>query len=190
MSAILVGGTPGTGKTKIAKMLGTRLSVRVVELGELADSAGCIAAQDKARDTGIIDEDCLAIAIQLEVADMTRQLVIVGHYIDLVPFSAVDHVFILRTHPETLRHRLIARGWSEEKISENVEAEVLGVCQLDAFESFGEDLVNEIDTTDTRPAEVVDSIQKMLKRPVESHRIDWLQQLEEEGRLGEFLSEE
>jgi len=118
MSAILVGGTPGTGKTKIAKMLGTRLSVNVVELGELAERAGCITAQDKARDTGIIDEDCLATAIQQEVADMTRQLVIVGHYIDLVPYSAVDHVFILRTHPETLRHRLIARGWPEEKIGE------------------------------------------------------------------------
>ncbi|MFX0055672.1 MAG: adenylate kinase family protein [Promethearchaeota archaeon] len=189
MSAILVGGTPGTGKTKVAKMLGTRLSVHVVELGELAERAGCISAQDKARDSGIIDEDCLVNAIQVEVADITRQVIIVGHYIDLVPYSSVDHVFILRTHPETLRHRLMARGWSEPKIIENVEAEVIGVCQLDAFDSFGEDLVSEIDTTDIAPAETVDQIQKILKHPVESPRIDWLRQLEEEGRLDEFLSE-
>ncbi|MFW9888461.1 MAG: adenylate kinase family protein [Candidatus Thorarchaeota archaeon] len=188
MSAILIGGTPGTGKTKVAKMLGTRLSVHVVELGELAEKAGCISAQNKARDSGIIDEDCLVNAIQVEVADITRHVVVVGHYIDLVPYSLVDHVFILRTHPETLRHRLIARGWPEAKITENVEAEVIGVCQLDAVESFGEDLVSEIDTTDIAPAETVDTIQKLLKHPVESVRIDWLRQLEEEGRLDEFLS--
>ncbi|MFW9911095.1 MAG: adenylate kinase family protein [Candidatus Thorarchaeota archaeon] len=189
MSAILVGGTPGTGKTKVAKMLGTRLSVHVVELGDLVEKAGCISAQDKARDSGIIDENCLVNAIQVEVADITRQIVIVGHYIDLVPYSSVDHVFILRTHPETLRHRLIARGWPEAKIAENVEAEVIGVCQLDAVESFGEDLVSEIDTTDIAPAETVDAIQKILKHRVEAVRIDWLRQLEEEGRLDEFLSE-
>ncbi|MFW9967709.1 MAG: adenylate kinase family protein [Candidatus Thorarchaeota archaeon] len=189
MSAVLVGGTPGTGKTKIAKMLGTRLSVHVLELGELAEKAGCISAQDKDRDSGIIDEDCLVNAIQDEVADITRQVVIVGHYIDLVPYSSVDQVFILRTHPETLRHRLIARGWSEAKIVENVEAEVIGVCQLDAFESFGEELVHEIDTTDTAPADVVDSIQKLLKHPTKSVRIDWMRQLEDEGRLDEFLSD-
>ena len=189
MSAILIGGTPGTGKTKIAKMLGTRLSVHVVELGELAESKGCISTEDKARQTGIIDEDCLINAIQIEVEDVTRQVVIVGHYIDLVPFSSVDHVFILRTHPETLRHRLIARGWSEAKIAENVEAEVIGVCQLDSYESFGDDMVSEIDTTDTSPAEIVDAIQKAMKMPSDSPKIDWMRQLKEEGRLDEFLSD-
>ena len=63
MASILIGGTPGTGKTMVAKVLGSRLSVNVIALGELADKSGCISAQDKARNTGIIDEDCLVDAI-------------------------------------------------------------------------------------------------------------------------------
>ena len=132
MSVILIGGTPGTGKTKVAKALGARLSVDVISLGDLADSEGCISAEDKARDTGIINEDCLVDAI-IDIVDdeKGKRLLIEGHYIDLVPNGSVQWVFLLRTHPEQLRSRLQERNYSDAKIAENVEAEVLGVCQLD-----------------------------------------------------------
>ena len=74
MASILIGGTPGTGKTMVAKVLGSRLSVDVIALGELADKSGCISAQDKARDTGIIDEDCLVEAIIKLVEDKKRAI--------------------------------------------------------------------------------------------------------------------
>ncbi|MHA1944416.1 MAG: AAA family ATPase, partial [Candidatus Thorarchaeota archaeon] len=83
MSVILVGGTPGTGKTKVAKILGSKLSVKVISLGDLADEYGCISAEDKARKTGIINEDCLVDALLTLTEDKTKTLVIEGHYIDL-----------------------------------------------------------------------------------------------------------
>ncbi|NHJ13374.1 MAG: hypothetical protein EAX95_06835 [Candidatus Thorarchaeota archaeon] len=189
MSVVLIGGSPGTGKTKVAQVLASRLSVGVVNLSDLAESSGCISAYDKARDTGIIDEDCLVEAIEGIVDDLKGQLVIEGHYIDLVPFRSVQAVFMLRTHPEDLKSRLASRGWKGDKVRENVEAEVVGVCQLDAIESFGEELVFEIDTTELSPIQVADEIQKILSSPDEPLRIDWMQLLEEEGRLDEFLSE-
>lgn len=189
MSVILVGGTPGTGKSAAAIMLGERLGVRVLSLGKLAEAAGCISAYDDDRDTSVVDEDCLVSAILNEIEDLDEQIVIEGHYIDLVPYSSVARVFVLRTHPEVLKHRLIQRGWSKSKIEENVEAEVIGVCQLDAYEAYGEDIVTEIDTTETKQSDVVDMIQRAIRGKAETSPIDWMRLLEEEGRLGEFLSD-
>ncbi|TFG32032.1 nucleotide kinase [Candidatus Thorarchaeota archaeon] len=189
MASILIGGTPGTGKTKVAKVLGSRLSVDVIALGELADESGCISAQDKARDTGIIDEDCLVDALVDLVDDKSEQFVIEGHYIDLVPSSAVQWVFILRTHPEVLVGRLTSRGYSTEKVNENVEAEVLGVCQMDALDAFGEERVLEIDTSELTPTDVATMIEQMIRDEATPTRIDWMMTLEKEGRLDEFLSE-
>jgi adenylate kinase len=189
MSVILVGGTPGTGKTVVAKILGSKLSVKVVGLGDLADKAGCISAEDKARKTGIINEDCLVDALLELTEDKKKRLVIEGHYIDLVPSSSVQWVFLLRAHPEKLRDRLSERDYSEDKVSENVEAEVLGVCQLDALDAFGEKKVYEIDTSDLSAPQTASKIENLMKESPTPERIDWMGLLEKEGRLDDFLSE-
>lgn len=187
MSVILLGGSPGTGKTKIAKILGSKLSVEVISLGELADESGCITAQDKARNTGIINEDCLVDALIELTEDKSKRLVIEGHYIDLVPSSSVQWIFILRTHPDTLKKRLSERDYSVEKVSENVEAEVIGVCQMDALDAFGEARVFEIDTTELSPPQAAERIESILKNGGSPIRIDWMSDLDEQGRLDEFL---
>ncbi len=189
MTSILIGGTPGTGKTEVAKIVGAMLSRAVLSLGDIAVQSGCVNAKDMARDTGIIDEDCLVEAIGEITEDRSKMLVIEGHYIDLVPYSRVEKVFILRTHPEVLRKRLLQRGYSIEKVNENVEAEVIGVCQMDAIYAFGEDMVYEIDTTSLKPTQVAERIVQILNGLEQRMRIDWMQQLEMEGRLDEFLSE-
>lgn len=189
MTAILIGGTPGTGKTKVAKILGSRLHIEVVSLGELAEESGCVSAQDKARNTGIIDEDCLVDALVPLVEDKSKRFVIEGHYIDLVPSRSVEWVFVLRTHPDVLRKRLIERGYKEGKVNENIEAEVLGVCQMDAIESFKEEKVMEIDTSETSPPEVVELIEKMMQEAPSPSRIDWMELLEAEGRLDDYLKD-
>jgi adenylate kinase len=123
------------------------------------------------------------------VEDKSERFVIEGHYIDLVPSSAVQWVFILRTHPEKLASRLADRGYKEEKVNENVEAEVLGVCQLDALDAFGEERVLEIDTSNMTPTGVATMIEQMIADEAAPSRIDWMVALEKEGRLDEFLNE-
>jgi adenylate kinase len=189
MSAIVIGGTPGTGKTRVAKIVGSRLTVDVISLGELAEKQGCISAQDRARNTGIINEDCLVEAILDIVDDRSKRVVIEGHYVDLVPGGAVEIAIVLRTHPEILRERLKERGYSKAKVDENVEAEVLGVCQMDALDAFGEEKVYEIDTTSLNPTEVASRIEELLHNESAPIRIDWMELLESEGRLDEFLSD-
>ncbi|MHA2397131.1 MAG: adenylate kinase family protein [Candidatus Thorarchaeota archaeon] len=189
MSVILVGGTPGTGKTKVAKILGSKLSVEVISLGIFADESGCITAEDKARNTGIINEDCLVDALIELTEDKSKRIVIEGHYIDLVPSSSVQWVFILRTHPGKLRTRLSERNYSNEKVTENVEAEVMGVCQMDALNAFSEAKVFEIDTSELSAPQTAEKIDVTMKNKSPPTRIDWMSQLEEQGRLDEFLSD-
>jgi adenylate kinase len=189
MSAILVGGTPGTGKTEVATKLGSILKRKVIPLGKLAEDSDCVSFQDTKRDTGVINEDCLVDAIMELVDTNSEDLIIEGHYIDLVPSSSVEHVFILRTHPRKLKDRLNSRDYSPDKVSENIEAEVMGVCQMDAIYSFGEESVTEIDTSDMNSEETAKMIVSLLETPDTSLRIDWLSLLEQEGVLDEFLPE-
>jgi adenylate kinase len=82
------------------------------------------------------------------------------------------------------------RNYSKEKVDENVEAEVIGVCQLDAIEAFGEEKVFEIDTTTMAPADVASRIADILAGGQQPVRIDWMEMLDHEGRLDEYLTED
>ncbi|MFW9908149.1 MAG: adenylate kinase family protein [Candidatus Thorarchaeota archaeon] len=187
MKIILVGGTPGTGKTQIAKALGAMLNSDVVGLGEIAERKKCIREYDADRETSVIDEDCLVDAIIELLEERDDNLIIEGHYIDLVPSGFVERVFILRTHPVALKARLAERKYSSEKITENIESEVFGVCQMDAIDAFGEENVFEVDTTDLSTDDVLEEIKAMMDSNDPPTRFDWMEELEEEGRLQEFV---
>ena len=72
-----------------------------------------------------------------------------------------DKVIVLRLNPESLEKRLKKRRYPESKIQENLEAESLAVCTIEAFEKHG-DIVNEIDTTDMSIDEVAINIKKII----------------------------
>ncbi|MGY5876131.1 MAG: adenylate kinase family protein [Candidatus Thorarchaeota archaeon] len=189
MKTLLIGGTPGTGKTEIAKIIASHFNKRVISLGDLARDSDCVSAHDADRETDIIDEDCLVDAIIGELDDNDDSPIVEGHYIDLVPSEYVEKVFILRTHPSILKKRLLEREYVPEKVKENVEAEVIGVCQMDALESFGETLVFEIDTSELKVEEAAEKIFHLLEDDSDPIRIDWMAMLEEKGILDQYLSE-
>ncbi len=189
MNIVLLGGNPGTGKTEVASALGKELERDVIVLGTLAKESKCIGEYDDARDTNVIDEDCLVEVIFSLLERLEDDIIIEGHYIDLVPSNKVERVIILRTHPNDLKERLISRSYSEEKVTENLESEIFGVCQMDAINAFGEDKVYEIDTTENTLEETVEEIVETLTSNDPPIRYDWMTELEEEGRLQDFISD-
>jgi len=188
MSVIVIGGNPGTGKTMIAAELSEKLGLPVVQLGTIAEENGCIREHDAARSSNVIDEDCLVEAIHDLLYETDKDFIIEGHYVDLVPSRKVKEIIILRTHPDILRERLLKRGYDKAKVNENVEAEVMGVCQMDAIFSFGEDAVYELDTTTMSVEECVTAIMEILGSKKKPEHIDWMDLLEEQGILDDYIS--
>ncbi|MHC1626752.1 MAG: adenylate kinase family protein [Methanoculleaceae archaeon] len=160
---IAITGTPGTGKSETAAEL-RRRGYRVISAKETMDDH--LIGRDDARDTMIVDEE--AWAASFEPVDGFVE----GHLTHLLH---ADRVVVLRCRPDRLRERLAQRGYSPEKIRENVEAEVLDAVLIETLEWHEREDVLEIDTTDRSPADVADEILRFIhgERSGAAGTVDW-----------------
>jgi adenylate kinase len=95
---------------------------------------------------------------EVDVEEMRERLeldveVVEGH---LSHFLSADVCVVLRCRPDVLGERLSGRGYSDEKVSENLRAEALDVVLQQSIES--QETVVEIDTTDKSVPEVADEV--------------------------------
>lgn len=127
--AIIITGTPGTGKTAISSYLTKEFGIPNINLGELCIQHNLILEKDPLRDTKIIDEEKLVLKLIEILTNSKNSLVIVeGHYADIVPNEFIKGAVLLRTDPFVLEKRLLHRNYSESKVQENVQAEILSDC--------------------------------------------------------------
>ena len=153
---ISISGTPGTGKTCVAKALAERLGWKLIELNRLAEENRLYAGYDEGRNCRIVDID----RVKKEVEKLVRKnknLILESHYAHDMP---CDIVVMLRINPAELRRRLVAKRWTRRKIEENVQAEIMEVCKTEALEQ-GRDVL-EIDTTGKTPRMAADDIIRKL----------------------------
>ncbi|NYT01208.1 MAG: AAA family ATPase, partial [Methanosarcinales archaeon] len=118
---IALTGTPGTGKTTVAGLL----PWPVVDVNALVRE-GLHLGVDPER--GCLEADMVALAARIEELPGEETTVLEGHFSHHFAPRAV----VLRLHPRELRVRLAARGYSQEKIRENLEAEALDVVLVEA----------------------------------------------------------
>ncbi|AEA46316.1 adenylate kinase family protein [Archaeoglobus veneficus] len=159
-------GTPGVGKTTVADILRAR-GYRIESVNELAEKYDCVIGEED--DSKIVDIE--ELAEKLEFPD--NELVILeGHLAHLLN---PDVAIVLRCNPLILKDRLQSKGWSEEKVLENVEAELIDAILVEAMDECSE--VYEIDTTDLNPEEVARVVEMILKGEGDRYRpgkIDWI----------------
>jgi adenylate kinase len=167
---IAVTGTPGTGKTTVACRLADELDAEYFDVTG-AVREGATAGYDDERDVPIADLDALREAAP-------EDAVLDGHISHrLEP----DGVVVLRCRPDVLRSRLEERGWSDEKIRENVESEVLDIVLAEAVE--GDASVFEFDTTEATPDETVENVIHALEENDERVGVvDWSDHIGEAER--------
>ncbi len=152
MAVIAVTGTPGTGKTAVAMELAGMLGYRMIELNGLAEERGLYVGNDEERGSRIVDIDGLR-----EETGNLEDTILVSHYSHDM---ACDIIVVLRAGPGELRKRLERRGWSEAKIEENLEAEIMEVILEEARQTGKRVLV--ADTTGKGPAEVAEYIASII----------------------------
>ncbi|MGQ9759846.1 MAG: adenylate kinase family protein [Candidatus Methanomethylicaceae archaeon] len=191
MGVIVITGTPGVGKTSIAKELADRLSFRLIELNILAEEVGGIGDYEQERDTRAIKERPIRKRLR-EILKRGGDFIVEGHWGEIVPKEYVKWVIVLRTHPLVLMERLKKRGYKDKKVMENVQAELLDYCLIKAVEKFGDDIVFEIDSTNFDLDELVNQIVKIIEKGEGNSpgSINWITELEKEGKLMGLLSSE
>ncbi|MBU7014266.1 MAG: adenylate kinase family protein [Theionarchaea archaeon] len=112
---IAITGTPGVGKTSVAREISEALGLTLIDISAVAEKSGAVVGKEE--DSLVVDVE--TVKKSLESVD---NIVIDSHFAEMFD---VDFVFVLRCEPSTLCERLKARGYSQEKIRENVLAEIL-----------------------------------------------------------------
>ena len=190
-TVILITGTPGVGKTTVAKQLAEELDAHYINLTELAQTNNLLSGEDKERKTTIISEKKMRRKIS-EIVHVTNKSAIIvdGHYAAaVVPKRYVTRVFVLRRNPVELHTLMKKSGFSGAKLWENLASEILDGSLVEAVREQGEHKVCELDITGKTPTIVSREIRTILSehRECPLGQVDWLGTLENKGILDKYL---
>jgi adenylate kinase len=188
---ILITGTPCTGKTATAKQLATALpDAQYINLTDYAKTKGLTLGEDNERRTFIINELKMRKKLAETInASNSANIIIDGHYASAVtPTELVSKVFVLRRNPKELRRFMERCGFEGVKLWENLSAEILDVCLIEAVQAQ-EGKVCELDVTGKTVEEVVGEILDVLegRKKCFVGIVDWLGMLEREGLTDQYL---
>ena len=158
MTVIIVTGTPGTGKTELAKALAAKLNYDYFDVKMFIANKKFYTGYDKKRQTYIVDENKLVKAMLKVIKG--RNMVIDSHLAHELPAKYVDLCIVTKCEIKTLRQRLKKRGYSEEKIKENIDAEIFDICLNEAYEAGHKLLV--VDTSKRTISEILSSLSYVM----------------------------
>lgn len=166
---LAVTGTPGVGKTSVSRKLAEEVDLEYISVNDIAREEGFILSRDEERDTDVVDIDKLR-----EFTSQLEDCVLDSH---ISHFLESDKTFVLRCRPPILEERMVEKGWDQEKIRENLDAEILGVIQTEAFQQNNE--VYVVDTSERdgdETAKLISGIVEGRKNEKDySERINWIE---------------
>lgn len=140
---LLITGTPGTGKSTLSAQVAERCGLVHVDVSQFAIEHQLVEGWDEQLATNILDEDGVLDALEPDMSG-PKGRVVDYHSSELFPERWFDIVFVLRTDNSVLHPRLVARGYSNEKVTANVECEIFQVCLDEAMASYQKELVYEL----------------------------------------------
>ena len=128
------------------------------EVDEERDSVIADMELIRERLSGILEEEKGQHAEKAKVNGEEKENITIieshlAHYI-------TDIVIVLRAYPPELKKRLEKRGYSEEKINENAEAESIDLILAEAFEWCKK--VFEVNTTGRTAEETLGDVEKII----------------------------
>ena len=143
--AIIVSGCVGTGKTRIAKLISKEKNCKYTNITDLIKKHNLSEGYDKKRRSLIVDTKKLNKFLIDLIKNSKETLVIDGHLSHYLDKKYVKLCVITKCDIKLLKKRLEKRGYSKQKIRENLDAEIFDTCRVEALEKVHK--VKVIDTT-------------------------------------------
>ena len=167
MKAVIISGTPGTGKTTLSKKLAKRLGFHYTDVNKLISGCKLSESYDIKRKTKIVDTAKLNKELIKEINTLTKKnnkkfkkikgIIIDSHLSHYLSKKYVDLCIITKCDIKELNKRLRKKYFNREKIKENLEAEIFDVCLNEAMERK-----HKIITIDTTKGFNIDNIIRKL----------------------------
>jgi adenylate kinase len=179
----VITGNPGVGKHTISKEISTLVHMEIVDINKIAQEFGLY---EKNEETNDVNVEKLG---QIIKENFTHPVLFVGHLAPYVLSSdKIKQVIVLRKNPYDLIPIYKGRGYSKEKITENLGSEALGIILHDTISQFGPEKTVQIDVTSQSIIQITKKILDVLKGEIKTEDVDWLTIISEKNDLKEFFA--
>jgi len=136
MKVVIVTGSVCSGKTTISKRLANDLNFEYVDVNKVIEKHPEVVSNfNKELDTKEIDVKKLVKVLTEYIKGLKKSVVVDSHLSHFLPKSLVNVCVILKCDLKILKRRLEERGYNQKKIDENVEAEIMESCFVEALEN-------------------------------------------------------
>lgn len=161
---IAITGTPGTGKTSMAKALAKKMKAKQVDVKKIVEEKKIFRIK-KGEKEKTVDLEKLRAALK-KILSENKNIIIESHLLCEFPLL-VDLVVVTRCDPKVLEKRLRKRRYPKSKIKENLLCEALDYCTIRAEQNYRAAM--DVDATRYLTAEKLEK--KILKR--EGDKVNW-----------------
>ena len=144
MAVIIVTGTPGAGKSTIARLIASYFHFTYIDVLALIKKNKLYDSYDRLLKSYVVDVEKLNRFL-ISLIKKEKNIVLDSHLAHYLDRKYVDLCIVVTCNPAVLRKRFEKRRYSREKIQENIDAELFGVCLYEAQEKGHH--VFEVDTT-------------------------------------------
>ncbi len=156
---IIITGTPGVGKTTLAKLLAKKMRYHRLDLHK--HYAQISTSYNKQKQCYNINYQKFQKLVQQQLQKQLRGLIIDSHITHLLPKSLVNVCIILTCSDlKLLKQRLTHRKYSKAKIQENLQAELMQICLTQAQQQKHHSIT--YDTASQSPQQILTSLSKSL----------------------------
>lgn len=172
----MVTGTPGVGKSRLARGLSRSEGFTHVDLSRMVRKERLYTRFDRTRGSYVLNESRIRRRLEV-ISESPKKIIITYHTVGkFLPEHRVRCALVLRLDPAILYRRLRARSWTRRKAWENTEAEILDSSLQGAMRLLGKGRVYEIDTTKKSARHVHREALMVLSRSTKSRggHVNWL----------------
>lgn len=162
MPNIIITGTPGVGKSSIAKLVSEKSGLNWIDVSKFAIENQVVKEFDETYNCPVIEEKALLKLLKSRIKEGNNILDFYSS--DIFLRKWIDIVFVIRADNSVLYDRLTARGYSSVKLKNNLEYEIHGLSYEEASEKFDPDIVHIIENnTEEQLTDTVERICTWIK---------------------------